>query len=576
MKIHERIVELLEAEGVDTIYGTPDPNFFAMFITAEQRGWNLIATHHEEASVFMAEGQFRMTGKPSVIVGNKGPGVANMVSGAIHAAKENTPAIFIGGQRHRLYEQRVRRGKMQYLSQPRLFEPMMKYVGIIEYAEQTDEIIHEAFRRALSGVPGPVYIEYPAHVLQAEFDLPPAPPPHRYRLVHQEASVEAISQAVKLLQGASCPVLLVGQGAFVSRAHEAVGALAHALAAPILQTSGGVTVIDGMDDRTFAYGSPVANDIVAKADVVVAVGTELGEPVHYGRGHHWKSGNTARRWIYIERDAFAIGVNREIDVPLVGDLRDVVPQLTAAVKSLGRKPHVELPQWSKEKSDLAARALEAVPKTSKPIHPARMAVEATRVLPKDAVIVRDGGATSMFFTTLLQLPPRDFMWNQNYGSIGPGLPYAIGAQVAVGEARRVVLLTGDSSFLFHIAELETAVRKNLPVVCVVGVDYAWGIEAASYKATFGPQTPQPESRWGGNVRLDKTCESFGGHGEFVERAEDLGPAVQRALASGKPSVVHVVIDPVVNSTFAGLPGAAEFRSWYGEEGDNLGSPGGGY
>ena len=150
---------------------------------------------------------------------------------------------------------------------------------------------------------------------------------------------------------------------------------------------------------------------------------------------------------------------------------------------------------------------------------------------------------------------------------------AIGAQLAVGDQRRAVLLTGDSAFLFHISEIETAVRKNLPIICIVSVDHAWGLEAASYKANFGENTSTPEARWSNEVRLDKTAQSFGAHGEYVERAEDLGPAVQRALASGKPAVIHVEVDQMASSSFAGIPGFAEFRAWFGEEGDFLGVPG---
>jgi thiamine pyrophosphate-dependent acetolactate synthase large subunit-like protein len=150
---------------------------------------------------------------------------------------------------------------------------------------------------------------------------------------------------------------------------------------------------------------------------------------------------------------------------------------------------------------------------------------------------------------------------------------AIGAQLAVGDKRRAVLLTGDSAFLFHISEIETAVRKRLPIICIVSVDHAWGLEAASYKANFGENTSTPEARWSNEVRLDKTAESFGAHGEYVERAEDLAPAVQRALASGKPAVIHVEVDQMASSSFAGIPGFAEFRAWFGEDGDFLGVPG---
>ena len=566
----ERIVDLIQAEEIDTLLGIPDPTFFAMFTLAEQRGMRVVAPHHEEAGCFIADALWRMTGKPGIMTGNKGPGVANLVAGAIHAVKENVPTIFIGGQRHRLYEHRARRGKIAYLSQPRYLESVMKYVGVIEYPEQTDEVVHEAFRRALSGVPGPVYIEIPMSVMEGQLDLPPVLAPRDYRLVHQGASTEAIANAVKLIKEASHPVLLVGQGVFVSRAHQQVAELAHALACPILQTSGGCSVLAELEDRTFPYGFSPASEAVAKSDLVIALGTELGEPVHYGRGRHWTKGNVDRKWIHVEKDPAGIGVNRPIDVPLVGDLRDIVPQLTAAIKPLARTAPPELAEWSKAHAAVKRQKLEAVPSRSMPIHPARLAVEATRVLPKDAVLIRDGGAMGLFFAHYMQMSPRDFFWNSNYGSMGPGLPYAIGAQMAVGDKRRVVLLSGDSSFLFHVSELETAARKKLPIVCIVGVDYAWGIEDMSYKSRFGTQSHSPEAQWSTEVRLDKTAESFGAHGEYVERTEDIVPAIQRALAAGKPAVVHVAIDPIANSTIEEVPGVTEFRTWYSEPGDNLG------
>lgn len=568
-RMHERIVDLIQAEGIDTIFGIPDPSFFGMFITAARRGMRVVSPHHEQAAALMADSMYRMTGRPGVIGVNKGPGVANIAGGANYLAKENIPAVFIMAQRHRFYEQRVRRGKIQYVSQPPMFEAVMKYIGVIEYPEQVDEIFHEAFRRALGGVPGPVYVELPLDVMLAQLELPPVPPPPRYRLVRQRAGDDVIADAVAVLERARHPILLLGQGVFASRAHGDVAALAHRLACPIISTTSVEAVLPGLEQCTFPYGSATAAAIVAGADAVVAIGTEIGEPMHYGRGRHWSRGNTDRKWIYIERDPAAIGVNRPIDVPLVGDLRDIVPQLTQALAHLTRSPPAELPEWTRAHAAEMQRLVAAVPDTAMPIHIGRLAIEATRALPEDCVIVRDGGSSSMWFAALLQLKPRDAMWNSNYGAVGPGLPYAIGAQLAVGNARRVVLLTGDSSILFHIAELETAVRENLPVLCIVAVDYAWGLEIASYKANFGDDTPTPGAHWNRQVRLDKTAESFGAHGEYVERSAEIAPAIARALASGKPALIHVVVDREANSTFAGLPGFAEFRTWYGEEGDNL-------
>lgn len=572
-KTHERIVELLLAEGVDTIFGIPDPSFFAMFIEAESKGINCVAPHHEQGGALMADGYYRLTGKPAVMGINKGPGVANIAAGAAYLAKENIPAVFIMAQRQRFYEQRVRRGKMQHLPQPPLFEGAMKYIGSIEYPEQIDEIFHEAFRRALSGVPGPTMVEMPLSIMQAHLDLPPALPPHRYRLVNQEAGTGALAEAVKLLSEAEQPLLLLGQGAFASRIQSDLVALAKKLACPVIASTAVDAVLEGLDDASFPYGSGAAAAAIEGADVVLAIGTELGEAMHYGRGRHWAKGKADRKWLYVERDPLAIGVNRPIDVPLVGDLKAVVPQIVTALGDLQRTAPQGLAGWARTHAEAKAALTASISTQSEPIHPGRLAIEATKVLPKDTVIVRDGGASAMWFNALLQLTPRDAMWNSNYGAIGPGLPMALGAQIAAGPQRRVALLTGDSSVMFHIAELETAVRKGLPLIVIAAVDHAWGIEVASYKANFGADTPTPEAKWNHAVRLDKTAESFGAHGEYVTRAEDIAPAVERALASGKPALVHVEIDREANGSFAGLPGFSEFRTWYGEDGDFLGVPG---
>ena len=559
--IYQRVLELMEAEGVKTLFGIPDPSFFNMFNTATERGWQVVAPHHEEAGGFMAEAVAKMTGIPGVVVGNQGPGVANLVPAAICAAKENSPVIFIAGQRKHIADQRVRRGRISWIRQWRHFEEAMKYVGIIEWPEQVDDIVHEAFRQALSGTPGPVYIEIPLDSMLSSLELPPPPPPEAYRLMHLEAGPRAIAKAVACIHAAKQPILLVGQGVFAARAHDAVGALARALNCPIVQTSGGSSFMAGLEDRSFPYAfSPAGNDAAQRSDLVIAIGTEIGEPVHHGTARHWAAGDATRKWIYIERDPLAFGVNRPIDAPLVGDLRDVVPQLVAALGSEPRAPTPELAIWMKMHAEYRREVVAGIPTGSLPVHTARFVHEATKVLPKDAVFVRDGGAVSIFAWTYSELTPRDLIWSQNFGHLGTGLPYAIGAQLAVGNQRRVVLLTGDSAFLFHISELETAVRKNLPVICIVGCDYAWGLEVRGYRGFIGPGTAETEAHWGSQVRLDKTAESFGAYGEYVEREEDIGPAIERAIASGKPAVIQVPVDPVAHAR--DVPGHEEYSTWY--------------
>lgn len=561
VKVYERILALFEAEGINTIFGIPDPNFVHLFHLAEERGWTVVAPHHEESAGMMAEAVSRMTGKAAVCVGTLGPGVANLAAAMMCAKVENSPVIFLGGQRARITEQRVRRGRIQFVKQAELFAPSVKYCASIEYADQTDEVIREGLRKALTGTPGPVYIEYPSHIIQEDLDVPEPLPPARYRLVGQTAGPDRIAEAVSLIQQAEQPILLVGHGVHTARAGASVKALADLMACPVIQTSGGTSYIAGLEDRTFPYGfSPSAIEAVVASDLCLAIGTELGEPVHYGRGRHWVDNEANRKWVLIEQDPEAIGVNRPIDVPLVGDLRAIVPQLVAALTQ--REPAPALDRWIKQDAARLTELAETAPAGRSPVHPARLIVEATKVFPAEGIMVRDGGATTIFGWTYSQAKPHDVMWNQNFGHLGTGLPYAVGASVADGGQRPVMLITGDSSFQFQIAELETAARLRMPLVCVVAVDYAWGLEVGVYKRTFGQGSRETGVHWNTETRLDKVAEGFGCHGEYVERDEDIAPAIKRAYASGKPGVVHVAVDPKANSEE--MPSYAEFRTWYAE------------
>jgi len=570
--VYERILDLFEAEGINTLFGIPDPNFVHMFLAAERRGWTVVAPHHEAAAGFMAEAASRITGKPAVCIGTLGPGIANAAPAIQCCLVENSPVIFLSGQRARVTEQRVRRGRIQFVKQMPLFENSVKYAASIEYADQTDEIIREGIRKALGGTPGPVYIEYPSHIILEELDLPAVLPPARYRLVNQGADIDRVHEAVELIRAAKNPILLVGHGVHTSRTEQSVKELALLMNCPVIQTSGGTSYIPGLEDRTFQYVfSNASIEAVTESDLVLALGTELGEPVHFGKWRYWQKNESIRKWIYVEQDPAAIGVNRPIDVPLVGDLRGVVPQLVAALKDTPLPEAAGLAAFMRDgQGELDDLAKEAATKADGsgdvPMHPSRFVVEASQAFPKDGILIRDGGATVIYQWTYSQSKPHHVIWNQNFGHIGTGLPYATGAMLAdhaaTGVQRPGMLITSDSSFMFHIAELEVAARKKLPLVCVVGVDNQWGLEVGVYKRTFGQGTEETGTHWSKDVRFDKIGEGFGCYGEYVTKAEDIQPAIARAYASGKVGVIHVVIDPKANSEE--MPKYAEFRTWYAE------------
>lgn len=563
--VHERIIDLLEAEGIDTLFGIPDPGFIHMAMVCEQRGWKVVAPRHEQNGAFMADAWGRMTGKPGVCFGTQGPGVSNLATAMIVAKKEGSPTIFFGGNRSRTANQRARVGRIQFMNQMEHFAPLVKYSAIIEEPDQVDEIIREAIRQVTTGKPGPAYIELPLSVIHETYSWPPITTPDKYRMVEQAASGTMINKAVELIKAAKNPVLLVGQGMFTSRSHAAVAKLAEKLDCPILQTSGCAMTIKGQEDRTFAYGfSPAGRAAASESDLCIAIGTELGEPLHMGIGRHWEKGDAERKWIYIERDASAIGVNRPIDAPLVGCMRDIIPQLLAALGDFQRSPSAEFTGWITMQQEWKAKLLAEVPSGQAQIHPARLIVEATRVIPDNAIYAADGGSTTIFGWTYTQYKPEDLVWNQNTGHLGTGLPYAIGAALATDGKRPVVLVTGDSSFLFATTELETAVRKKLPIVTVVACDYAWGLEVGCWKKQVGPDSPETEAHWGNWVRFDKIAEGLGAYGEYIDNEADIAPAVERAIemamAEGRPAVIQVPVDPYINAMEA--PNYEEFKSWY--------------
>src|SRR6185437_13897217 len=238
------------------------------------------------------------------------------------------------------------------------------------------------------------------------------------------------------IRESTSPILLVGHGVHTSRAGESVKQLADLMACPVIQTSGGTSFIAGLEDRTFPYGfSTAAVEAVVSSDLCVALGTELGEPVHYGKTRHWAENDANRAWIYVEQDPMAIGVNRAVDVALVGDLRGVVPQLVEALRDSPRQRAAHLERWIKQEADQLAELAATAPGGKTPIHPARFVAQATKAFPSDGIMVRDGGATVIFQWTYSQAKPHDVIWNQNFGHLRTGLPYAVGASVAEGGKR---------------------------------------------------------------------------------------------------------------------------------------------
>jgi acetolactate synthase I/II/III large subunit len=558
----EVLVRALLMEGLETIFSISDIDSSPLLRSAEAAGIRHIGPRHESAGVHMADGWARTTGRMAVAVGAAGPGVANMVPGLMCAWMEGVPVLAIGTQRVRRSTHAVRRGRFQFGPQVEVVRPVTKFAATVEEAHRIPEFVREAYRRALSGRQGPAFLEIPADVLLETVDEDDlvVSAPETYRFSPGAPDAGALAAAADLLSAAEFPIILAGHGIHRADAADELLAVAEHLGALVMTTPGarGAFPEDhplsvGM---TFPSGTPGHLD----ADVVLAVGSQLGEPAQYLSPPGWAD-PSRQRLVHLDSDANQIGVNRSTDVALVGDAKAGLAALTALLRSRGaaREPSAAAAAYSQAYRELKGALLDSYGSLDgSPVHPGRLAVELARWLPEDAILCVDGGDTGLWAhlaTTHRRL--RSLLWSGHYGHLGTGLPYAIGAKLARPD-RPVVLLSGDGAFGFNLQELETAARENVAIIAVINCDRAWGMEARYMRKTSGTTVGVELS----DARYDLVARGLGCNGELVEHTADLLPALERALAARRPAVIQVTVDTEANEN---PPGLDDFAAMYGAD-----------
>ncbi|MFQ5515523.1 MAG: thiamine pyrophosphate-binding protein [Myxococcota bacterium] len=555
----EILVRGIEAERVRVIFAIADVSYTPVFRSAEQHGIRIVGGRHESANVHMAEGWARATGGVALAMGAMGPGVANLVPGVINAWIEGLPLLVVATQRTQRAHRSIRRGRFQYTPQIEVFQPVTKFAGAVPDARRISEYLREAFRCALSGRPGPVYLEIADEIFRQKVDEArvPAADPTRYRAAPGAPDPAGVERAATLLAEASLPLLLAGCGVLRAGAWPELRALAERSAALVVTTNGARGVLPEDHPQLVLLASPGGARALSEADVVLAVGTQVGEMLGYGRPPRWGSPER-QRWIQLDVDPASIGVNRDVDVPLVGDARAGLAALGQALAARGvnREPSVEAREMVEVCRKAGAALVESLAKSAAtPIHPARLAHEVASFFPPDAIVCFDGGNTTIWAHLFHRFhEPRGLLWTSHFGHLGSGLSYAIAAKLARPD-RPVYLFTGDSAFGFNLQELETAVRERAEIVVVICCDFAWGMERLGQQIEMGKTLGVDTA----HVRYDEVARGMGCHGERVEDPGEIRPALARASAAGRPAVVQVLIDPKEN---VNPPGLLEFARMY--------------
>ena len=529
----ELIVECLENEGVTHVFGIPGEENIRLMEALSKSSIEYVLTRHEQGASFMAETYGRLTGKAGVCSATLGPGAINLLLGTADATTNSTPLIALSAQ---VGMARSFKESHQSVDLVPMFAPVTKWSALMATPGAAPEMIRKAFKLAQTERPGAVYLAVPEDVEEAA--APPSLVPLRVNVPRaDDPSAEQVSRAAQILREARNPVVLAGHGAARGGASQALIRFAQSLNIPVATTFHGKGVFP--DDHPLALGTvgfmrhDYANFGFDRADVIVAVGYELQEfnPVRIN-----PSGAT--RIIHVHRFPAEVDAHYDVAVGLTADISHSLDALAAAVWR--RVPAAGGERIRELLSDELTRGQQD---DRFPMHPARIVADTRAALSREDIVLVDTGALKMWMARLYPTyAPNTCLISNGLSTMGWTVPGAIGAKIARPEAR-VLVATGDGSFLMNSQEIETALRLRLPFVILVWVDDAYGLISWKMDMEIGHDV---DTRFG-NPDFVAYAESFGAKGYRISSADELLPRLRAALADDTVSVIACPVDYTANT-----------------------------
>ena len=503
-----------------------------------QYGIRTIDVRHEQAAAMMAHAWSIYKNEPGVCLVTAGPGFTNALTGIANAFLDNAPLVVLCG-RHPLRDDLT--GALQEMNQIDMVKPVTKWCATCYDAKRIPEYLSIAFRQATMGRPGPVFLELPPDILFVSVDEKAVNMP--VRRVHKSSTHPddaELKEAARLINSAERPLFMGGSGVRMSGCQDVLRTFMEKTGFPFALLNNGRGALP--DNHPLSINDGGFTGIMTgapQADVIVAAGVRF----------NWVMQATKMfpdaKVIRIDIEENEIDRNRSSEVGLVGDCGYVLDQLIPMVH---KRDHG---QWLKKLKNAYAAflttELEQRKTPSNPIHPNRLVARIMEFFGEDAYYVADGGDTSYYglagFSSSHEagvLIPAGAL----LGCLGTGIPFAIAGKLAHPD-KPVVVLNGDGSFGFNSMEFDTAVRHNIPIICVVNNDCAWGMIKHSQAMSIGKDRCTCAEL--GMRHYEKMVEGLGGYGELVTKDEEIIPAIQRAVESGKPACINVVTDPTVTS-----------------------------
>jgi len=558
----EMLIRVLEQEGIHEVFTLHGGHLDAIYQAARGRKMRWIDTRHEQAAGHAADGWARTTGRVGVALVTAGPGVTDVVTAVTNAYLDCIPTLFIGGAAPlRDAETLPLQGGFDQLA---LMRPITKWAHRISHTHRIPDLVTQALRVATTGRPGPVFLEFPIDVLFSRVDEQKVVFPKRVRPdVAPAPSPQAVEQALEWLQQAERPAILAGGGVWFSHAGEALLAFAEQSGIPVFcnaKAQGLVPAGHPLCGRGFMTLAALVRSGAAP-DVALLLGTRLGL---FTGGHGGGFLAPTPRIIQVDIEGEEIGRNRDIQLGIEADCRETLLALARAGRERRWPDRKDWQNMVKQTAEFPHMMFaDALSANTTPIHPFRMAHEVVQAAGPEAVLVADGGETASWVDMAARSHGGGRFLTHGYlGCLGTGMPFAIAAKVAHPD-RPVVCVIGDGSVGLNFAEFDTMVRHKLPIVTVVNNDQQWGMSAHGQDLIFGEGSRVVTNL--SPTRYDLAAAGFGCHAEHVERPEDLAPALQRALASGKAACVNVMTDPsIIAPITIAMVGSAQSAEKTGE------------
>lgn len=527
MKASDLFVKSLENEGVEYIFGVPGEENLDFLESLQNSSIQLIITRHEQAAGFMAATYGRLTGKTGVCLSTLGPGATNLVTAAAYAQLGAMPTLFITGQKP---IKMSKQGQFQIISVTEMMHPITQFTRQITHGSLIPSLVRESFRESMEERPGAAHLELPEDVAREESDGEP------YGMIYTRRPIaehKAVDRAVKMIQNAKRPLVLVGAAANRKQTGKMLTDFINKTGLYFFNTQMGKGVVDERNPRFLGTAALSENDYlhcaINRSDLIINVGHDIIEKPPFIMQ---KNGTQV-----IHINYFSARVD-DIYFPqaeVVGDIANTIWQISEKLSTI--------PEWDNAYFDALKREMEQhmrekIEDTRFPVIPQRIVADVRKVVPSDGIVTLDNGMYKIWFARNYKAYEQNSLLLDNaLATMGAGLPSAIAAKIIYQE-KKVLAVCGDGGFMMNSQELETAVRNNLDICVLVIRDDSYGMikwkQQSMGFTDFGLDF--------GNPDFVKYAESYGASGHRVERAEDLAKMLDKCLNSKGTHLIEVPID----------------------------------